>query len=65
LNPDEFNWQPIFFKWLIATLVMALLGAVVSVMMGFPAYLIGGVSMVLTGMTGLFVLASKISGRNG
>lgn len=44
---------------------MALLGAVVSVMMGFPAYLIGGVSMVLTGMTGLFVLASKISGRNG
>jgi signal peptidase I len=65
LNPDEFNWQPIFFKWLIATLVMALLGAVVSVLMGFPAYLIGGVSMVLTGMTGLFVLASKISGRNG
>jgi signal peptidase I len=65
LNPDEFNWQPIFFKWLIATLVMALLGAIVSVMMGFPAYLIGGVSMVLTGMTGLFVLASKISGRNG
>jgi signal peptidase I len=65
LNPDEFNWQPIFFKWLIATLVMALVGAVVSVLMGFPAYLIGGVSMVLTGMTGLFVLASKISGRNG
>jgi signal peptidase I len=65
LNPDEFNWQPILFKWLIATLVMALLGAVVSVLMGFPAYLIGGVSMVLTGMTGLFVLASKISGRNG
>jgi signal peptidase I len=65
LNPDEFNWQPIFFKWLIATIVMALLGAVVSVLMGFPAYLIGGVSMVLTGMTGLFVLASKISGRNG
>ncbi|MFZ4781393.1 MAG: hypothetical protein ACOYLC_03690 [Armatimonadaceae bacterium] len=65
MNPDEFNWQPIFFKWLIATLVMALLGAVVSVLMGFPAYLIGGVSMVLTGMTGLFVLASKISGRNG
>ena len=65
MNPDEFNWQPIFFKWLIATIVMALLGAVVSVLMGFPAYLIGGVSMVLTGMTGLFVLASKISGRNG
>lgn len=65
MNPDEFNWKPIFFKWLIATIVMALLGAVVSVLMGFPAYLIGGVSMVLTGMTGLFVLASKISGRNG
>jgi len=45
--------------------VMALIGAFVSVRMGYPAYLIGGVSMVLTAMTGLFVLASKISGRNG
>jgi signal peptidase I len=65
LNPDEFNWQPIFYKWLIGTFVMALIGAFVSVRMGYPAYLIGGVSMVLTAMTGLFVLASKISGRNG
>jgi uncharacterized membrane protein len=65
LNPDEFNWQPIFYKWLIATFVMALIGAIISVLMGYPAYLIGGVSMVLTAMTGLFVLASKISGRNG
>ncbi|MFM2222023.1 MAG: hypothetical protein RLZZ78_280 [Armatimonadota bacterium] len=44
---------------------MALVGAVISVRLGYPAYLIGGVTMVLTGMTGLFVLASKISGRNG
>lgn len=65
MNPDEFNWQPIFYKWLVATFVMALIGAGISVRMGFPAYLLGGVSMVLTGMTGLFVLASKISGRNG
>jgi len=65
VNPDEFNWQPIFYKWLVATFVMALIGAGISVRMGFPAYLLGGVSMVLTGMTGLFVLASKISGRNG
>ena len=65
MNPDEFNWQPIFYKWLVATFVMALIGAVISVRMGYPAYLLGGVSMVLTGMTGLFVLASKISGRNG
>jgi ABC-type spermidine/putrescine transport system permease subunit I len=65
VNPDEFNWQPIFYKWLVATFVMALIGAVISVRMGYPAYLLGGVSMVLTGMTGLFVLASKISGRNG
>ena len=65
MNPDEFNWQPIFYKWLVATFVMALIGAVISVRMGYPAYLLGGVFMVLTGMTGLFVLASKISGRNG
>jgi hypothetical protein len=65
VNPDEFKWQPIFYKWLVATFVMALVGAVISVRLGYPAYLIGGVTMVLTGMTGLFVLASKISGRNG
>jgi hypothetical protein len=65
LNPDEFNWQPIFYKWLVATFVMALIGAFISVRLGYPAYLISVVLMVLTGMTGLFVLASKISGRNG
>lgn len=65
MNPDEFVWQPTFYKWLIATFVMAFIGAIISVRLGFPAYLIGGVFMVMTGMTGLFVLASKISGRNG
>jgi signal peptidase I len=65
VNPDEFKWQPIFYKWLVATFVMALVGAFVSVRLGYPAYLIGGGTMVLTGMIGLFVLASKISGRNG
>lgn len=64
MNPDEFNWQPIFYKWLVATFVMALVGGFISVRLGYPAYLIGGVSMVMTGMTGLFVLASKLSGRN-
>ncbi len=43
---------------------MALVGGFISVRLGYPAYLIGGVSMVMTGMTGLFVLASKLSGRN-
>ena len=44
---------------------MALVGGFISVRLGYPAYLVGGAFMVLTGMTGLFVLASKISGRNG
>jgi hypothetical protein len=65
LSPDEFKWQPIFYKWLVATLVMALVGGIISVRLGYPAYLVGGAFMVMTGMTGLFVLASKISGRNG
>ncbi len=65
MSPEEFKWQPIFYKWLAATLVMALVGGFISVLLGYPAYLVGGAFMVMTGMTGLFVLASKISGRNG
>lgn len=65
MNPNEFKWQPTFYRWLVATLVMFLVGGFISVRMGYPAYLGGGTLMVLTGMTGLFVLASKISGRNG
>lgn len=39
MNPDEFKWQPTFYRWLVATLVMFLVGGFISVRMGYPAYL--------------------------
>lgn len=63
-EPPEIRWKPIVIPWSIGTLMSTILGGYVSVKLGYPAFLGGGVCLVFVGMVGLFVLASKLSGRH-
>lgn len=62
-NAPQVNWRPLFFGFLVASLVVGTIGAAVCGYLGLPLYLGGLFGFTITGMTGLFALAARIARR--